>query len=59
MDTIRRREFHGSWLWFAVLCLTGVGLPFAVLYLIEHTVEIETQVKDGESAWEKIRAKRR
>lgn len=59
MDTIRRREFHGSWLWFAVLCLTGVGIPFAVLYLIENTVEIETQVKDGESAWEKIRERKR
>jgi hypothetical protein len=59
MDTIRRREFHGSWLWFAVLCLTGVGIPFAVIYLIENTVEIETQVKDGESAWEKIRERKR
>ena len=59
MDTIRRREFHGNWLWFALLCLSGVGIPFAVLYLIENTVEIETEVKDGESAWEKIREQKR
>ena len=59
MDRLRRREFHGSWVWFAVLCLTGIGIPFAVLYLIDNTVEIETELKDGEGSWEKIRKQRR
>lgn len=55
MDKIRRREFAGSWLIFAILCLTGVGIPFAVLYLVNHTVEIESEVTDAEAAWAKIR----
>lgn len=59
MDKIRRREFCGSWLWFAVLGLSAIGIPFAVLYLIDNTVEIETEVKDGEAAWDEIRKRRR
>jgi len=59
MDKIRRREFTGSWLWVVLLCLTGVGVPIAVIYAIQSTVEIETEVPDGEAAWEKIRRQRR
>jgi hypothetical protein len=58
METIRRREFSGSWIWFAIMFLSGFGIPFAVLYLIENTVEIETHVPNAEAAWEKIRAKK-
>jgi hypothetical protein len=59
MDKIRRREFTGSWLWVVLLCLTGVGVPIAVIYAIQSTVEIETEVPDAEAAWEKIRRRRR
>jgi hypothetical protein len=58
MEKIRRREFSGSWIWFAIMFLSGFGISFAVLYLIENTVEIETHVPNAEAAWEKIRAKK-
>jgi len=59
MDKIRRREFTGSWIWVVLICLTGIGVPIAVIYVIESTVEVETEVADGEDAWEKIRDQRR
>lgn len=59
MDKIVRREFTGSWTIFAILCLIGIGLPFAVLYLIDNTVEIHTEVKDGEKAFAEIQAGRK
>lgn len=57
MDKIVRREFTGSWLLFWALCLTGLGLPFALLYLLGRTVEIHTELKDAESALDRIRTK--
>jgi hypothetical protein len=57
MDKIVRREFTGSWLLFWALCLSGIGLPFALLYLLDRTVEIHSEFKDAESALEKIRTK--
>ncbi len=59
MDRIRRREFTGSWLGVVLLCLTGIGIPITALYVIENTVEIETEVPDGETAWQNIRRHRR
>jgi len=58
MEKIRRREFAGSWIWFTIFSLSGIGIPFAVLYLIENTIEIETLVPNAEAAWEKIRDKK-
>ena len=55
MDKIRRREFTGSWLFFTVLCISGVGLPIAFIYLVNSTVEIETEMENAEEAWSKIR----
>ncbi|HUL51801.1 MAG TPA: hypothetical protein VLT83_00195 [Opitutaceae bacterium] len=57
MDKIVRREFTGSWLLFWALCLTGIGLPIAVLYLLNRTVEIHTEIADAEAALDKIRTK--
>ena len=48
MATISRYEFMGSWLYFWFLCITGVGLPVALLYLLNGTVRVEEQVDDGE-----------
>jgi uncharacterized iron-regulated membrane protein len=53
VDNIGRREFAGSWLAFWLLFLTGIGLPLALLCLVEQTVEIHTEVKDGEEAFAK------
>jgi hypothetical protein len=49
MDKIKRRHFTGSWLLFFLLCITGVGVPLAILYLIEGTLEIETDIPDAEA----------
>jgi hypothetical protein len=51
-----RREFTGSRTIFAILALTGIGVPFAVLYLVDNTVEIHTRVENGEEAFAKIQA---
>jgi len=58
MDKIVRREFRGNWLLFWVLCLTGVGLPLALLYLINGMVEVHSECEDAEAAIEKIRTRR-
>lgn len=58
MDKIVRREFTGSWLLLTILALTGIGLPFAVIYLINGTIEIHTEVKNGEVAFAAIKARR-
>ncbi|HUJ42648.1 MAG TPA: hypothetical protein VLW52_03465 [Opitutaceae bacterium] len=57
MDKIVRREFTGSWLLFWALCLSGIGLPVALLYLLNRTVEIHTRIPDAEAAVDKIRAR--
>ncbi|MEN8151449.1 MAG: hypothetical protein ABFS86_16655 [Planctomycetota bacterium] len=48
MDRIARREFRGNWGLFTLLCLTVVGIPRAVLYLVEGTIEIQYEVDDAE-----------
>jgi hypothetical protein len=58
MATISRYEFMGSWLYFWLFCITGVGIPLAVLYLLNGTVRVETQVDDGERAVSALRAAR-
>ena len=49
MDRIARREFKGSPMLFCLLCLTIVGIPRAVLYLIQGTIEIQYEVEDAEA----------
>jgi len=46
MGKVIRREFVGNrWLLLG-LSLSGVGLPLAVLYLIEGTVTVEEELED-------------
>ncbi len=56
MATISRYEFMGSWLYFWLLCVTGVGLPVAFLYLLNGTIHVQEQVEDGEAAVSAVRA---
>ena len=49
MSRIVRHEFLGSWLWFWFCCVTGVLIPYALLYLINGTVKIETEMEDPEA----------
>jgi len=46
MAKIVRHEFLGSRLWFWFQCMTVIGLPLAVLYLLDATVQIEEEVED-------------
>jgi hypothetical protein len=48
MGKIVRREFVGSRLVFFLLCLFGITLPFAIIYLLEATVTIEDEMEDPE-----------
>jgi hypothetical protein len=57
MDRIVRREFRGNWLLFWLLCLTGIGIPLAIIYLINGTVEIHSECEDAEAAIVKIRGR--
>jgi len=52
MDRIKRRQFVGNYLIFLILCLTGVLIPIAILYLINCTIEIEYEVSDAEEFME-------
>ena len=38
----------GSWLFFWVCCVTILGIPIAVLYLLNGTIRIEEDVNDPE-----------
>ncbi len=57
MDKIVRREFRGNWLLFWLLCLTVIGLPLALLYLINGTIEAHSECDDAEKAMEQIRSR--
>ncbi len=56
MPKIIRYEFMGSWFRFWVLCLTVVGIPFAILYLINGTLRIEHELEDPECFVEQFRS---
>jgi hypothetical protein len=58
MATIVRYEFMGSWFYFWLLCITGIGLPLAFLYLVNGTVRVEDQVEDAERIVSALRARR-
>jgi hypothetical protein len=58
MATISRYEFMGSWLYFWALCISGVGLPLAFLYLLNGTVRVEEQVEDSERVLRALRGAR-
>ena len=46
MGKIIRHEFMGSRLLFFLLCISGIGIPIAVIYLIESSVTVEEEVAD-------------
>ena len=58
MATISRYEFMGNWAYFWFACITIVGIPLAVLYLINGTVRIDEHVEDGERLVSALRARR-
>ena len=46
MPKLIRWEFMGSWLLFWIMCITGLGIPLALLYLINGTLRVEYEVED-------------
>ncbi len=55
MSKIVRHEFVGSWLLFWLLCVSVVGLPLAVLYLMNGTARVETELEDPEQVMASVR----
>lgn len=55
---IVRHEFLGSRLYFWLLCVTGIGLPLAVLYLLHTTVGVEEELEDPTAFLESFKAGR-
>ncbi len=49
MSKIVRYEFMGNWILFWLLCITGIGIPVAILYLVNGTIRIEDEVADPEA----------
>jgi hypothetical protein len=58
MATISRYEFMGNWLYFWFLCITVIGIPLALLYLINGTIRVAQEVDDGERVVSALRAAR-
>ena len=56
MEKVTRLQFVGSWFYFWLLCITGIGIPIAFLYLINGTVVLESQVADSELFVQEYRA---
>jgi hypothetical protein len=52
MDKIVRRKFLGNWIIFWLLCVTIIGIPLAILYLLDGMVTIEQHVEDANAVME-------
>ncbi len=50
MPSVTRHEFKGDWLVFWQPCISEIGAPFAVIYAINRTVSVTTQMTDAEAA---------
>jgi uncharacterized membrane protein len=55
MSKIVRHEFLGNWLYFWLMCITGVLIPVALLYLLNGTVRVETEMDDPERCLQALR----
>jgi len=56
MGKIVRYEFLGVPMLFWFMCITLIGIPMAILYLIGATVRIEERLDDPSEFLEKYRA---
>jgi hypothetical protein len=56
MATVSRYEFMGSRILFWLLCITGVGIPVAILYLINGTLRIEERVENVDQMLNEMRS---
>ena len=58
MGKIIRFEFLGSGAYFWLLCITIIGIPTAILYLITRTVRVEEEVEDPAELLEEFRSRK-
>ena len=56
ISKIVRYQFLGNYYWFWLLCVTVVGLPVPILYLLHGTIRIEEELDDPERFIEQFRA---
>ncbi len=56
MSKIVRYEFMGSTVLFWLLCITGILIPVAIVYLVNGTLRIEHDVDDPEEFVEQYRS---
>jgi len=56
MNRIVRFEFLGKRWLFWLLCFTGIGIPYAILYLIEGMVRVEEELENPGAFIEAFRA---
>lgn len=54
MSKIVRYRFMGSWWRFWLLCVSVIGLPLAVLYLLTGTIRMDTDVDNPEQLAEDL-----
>ncbi len=59
MGKIVRYEFLGSRWVFLLYCITVIGIPFGILYLLGSTVEVHEDLEDPTEFLEHWRAGRR
>ncbi len=59
MAKIVRSEFVGNWLGFWLLCVTVIGIPLALLYLVNGTIRVEEEIDDPERFLQGFRGGRR
>jgi hypothetical protein len=48
MSKVVRYEFMGSWMLFWFLGISIIGIPLAILYLMNGTIRIEDEMDDPE-----------
>jgi hypothetical protein len=48
MSKVVRYEFMGSWMLFWFLGISIIGIPLAILYLMNGTIRIEDELDDPE-----------
>ena len=59
MSKIVRYEFTGNWWYFWLLCVTTIGIPIAVLYLLTGALRVEHEIADPEEFVSAYRDKHR
>ena len=57
-NRIVRYEFMGSPVILTLLCLTGILIPIAILYLVNGTLRIEHEMSDPETFVTEFRSRK-